>query len=534
MPRDRFPLPAGDRAAEGASWRNAAGILFVATALGLALALTWGTTFSSGVVHYAHALLVPLLVPVLLLATAGGVVWSGLNLSADHRRGGIGRLSVGLLLSVASLAAVGWYAFTYQYAVERSAYWPDITVSAGEAPDFAPRPPYQQAVAQLPRNQGRCVGSLDPEQVTYVAGDGRPARWTGFADGNTFFRGAACVVVWDGKGQGADSFRTCAFPEQARALQGSLWNSLGRTLHKHTPRGTLFRYEDAYGDCDADGHAVLFVPLIHRAGWIRPHDVAGGIAVVRSSDDVVWRRSVKVGELPGPVYPQSLAIKGEMANRAQAGLAQWRSGRGGYVTAGDVDGVPDRDDPNIGNTGQFVLQEKGGGLRYVTPLTPIGTGGQIVAMALTEADHVTSGEVNPTRLLELSQPRVANATTAQTLQTAYANTLPWANAKLHVLEIVPGEDQVWRASIGRPLDVLYKVFISADGSSEVRNAVTGQVIARASADGQPVAAHGSEIGAGGVTVPPGGRDLLGTTTEELIRLRDQVQAELDRRARAAP
>jgi hypothetical protein len=303
------------------------------------------------------------------------------------------------------------------------------------------------------------------------------------------------------------------------------------------PAGTFLKEEDSYGNCE-QGKAVLYIPLLKHSGWVHTHDLPGGLLVARSSGDIAYFASVTTGQFPGPVYPISLVARQEAANRAHGSFLQHHSGTGGYETAGTSEAVKDPLDPNLDNQAQFLLRNAATGrAEYVTPLTPVGTGAQIIAGMRVEADHASRGKLNQVRLskFDTDKERPANATTAQNIRSAYATVLPWANANLEILEIVPGKKGLWNGTIGRKLELLYRFTVDADGASSVTNAVTGTLIARASANGQPVAPDGTTIGRsgpttaqqGGGTVPPG--DVRKLTTDELIRLRNQVQLELDHR-----
>lgn len=64
----------------------------------------------------------------------------------------------------------------------------------------------------------------------------------------------------------------------------------------------------------------------------------------------------------------------------------------------------------------------------------------------------------------LKTPRQSNAATADKIKADYSSLSDWATG-MAVMEIVPGGEGVWHASIGQKQNVNYRVQLNADGSS---------------------------------------------------------------------
>lgn len=382
--------------------------------------------------------------------------------------------------------------------------------SFAEVDDFAARPPYSQALALLQSNAGDAVGTIS--EATYVDGE-----WCGLVEGDGMFRPTTRVVCWDGTGNTPDTFTTADFTPPVAAPNGLWWNSLKREIRRQSGSGTYFDVEDMYPYIDDEGEAVIVWPFTRLYGVANVHSAPAGIVTIDGAGHIeVITDAETIAQVPGPSYPIHLARIQRERNEALWGLWNaWIMHRQGWQDASStqVDGRPRQDpfaddgtDPNTGNVSEYTLMRADGKLAYVTPLTRRGSSASIVAYAMVDASGFTPGELNDVKIVELPSPIKGNVEAEALIRGQYPE-LPWASG-LKVMEVTPTADGLRRATIGQTMDVLYEATIGTDGT------VMLNVLAQRATTSN-TNTNNTEYGE--------------LSTEQLIEIRNAVQAELDAR-----
>ena len=134
---------------------------------------------------------------------------------------------------------------------------------------------------------------------------------------------------------------------------------------------------------------------------------------------------------------------------------------------------------------------------------------------------MTAGTSASAKLYTLRSPRQSNAATADKIKADYSSLSDWATG-MAVMEIVPGGEGIWHASIGQKQNVNYRVQLNADGSSCLLTA-TGNKL-RCSTDAEPVP---GELPAGGPV--DGNLDPSALTNDQLKTLHEAIVKELHER-----
>lgn len=491
----------------------------VATAALVALLLPLVFFWGAGIYASVSSTLVAGAVFWLFVATTlGSLLWAWLWLEGSGYRGKSRPVWVPVVLSM--LAAVGLLAWVFFIVpTEKMQYADDFTVVVDPTPVFEPRAPFIQAKTLLERNRGGVQSGPTTVEPAFL-GNG---RWSLIVDGSGTGLKAWGVVEWSGTNETESAFRRCEFASSTSAVGGALWNSLIREVRfAHGLGAYTINRSDIYGFCDATGEAVMVVPVTRATLTLPSRGVFAGVVLVRSDDSMEFLPDVSPGELPGPVYPESLVARVEAANGARDG------------SIGDIIFIRNNvlvqdggsDNPNNLNRGQFMLtSEEDGELYAVTPMVRgKGTGNEIVAVAVTPVSYGSAGTVNPVTLHELSSPRQANAEVANLVRSEFSN-LNWF-AGLEVMEITPTGPELWSGSIGRDVSPEHRFTISSDRTICVTDVATGRSRGcRGTSDrtaNLPPATTGTS---------PAFGDLNSLDAEELIELRDRVIGELDSRLR---
>ena len=358
---------------------------------------------------------------------------------------------------VASLGLTVTYWVMSSYNIDRQ-YVAAVKVVNAPAPTFAQRAAYPVAVASAKTNMGAVTGDLDG--VKFVA-TSTTDSWNALVERRATFGGYAAVQEQHIGLTGVSADPTiCTFDaaNADRKLGGWFNKSLDRAIYK-VKSGVKISGEDAYGTC-LNGHATVIVPLTKIVGWVFPHEVPAGVAVYDGqTGKVSVLDTVKAGQLPGPVYPISLATKTREAAAALGSFPDYWNNRVGYE---DTDS--DAGDPNGENRAEFSMRGVSGGSSYVTPLTPRGNSVSIIAEGTVASGSVTAGTLNDFVVHKLAKTRVANGAAAQRIRGDYGDLPEWA-AKMAVYEVTPASQDEWVASLGQNQDIAYRVRLAADGSS---------------------------------------------------------------------
>jgi len=197
----------------------------------------------------------------------------------------------------------------------------------------------------------------------------------------------------------------------------------------------------------------------------RSVSTAAGVIEVRGSSGKItltYRPTVTAGSLPGPVYPESLVS-------IQLAQASWAAGRGSRNNGG-FGYEPTGSAAQAGNAANYLLRSSSTGrLEWVTPLTLRNSTSQLfVAYAVSAADTVASGKLNPLSLYVLSpsDPRQINI---DNLEAEARNWLAqqepgFISSGGKLLEFTPVGRNTWRAYGELNGRVVYLLDMDATGS----------------------------------------------------------------------
>jgi hypothetical protein len=321
----------------------------------------------------------------------------------------------------------------------------------------------------------------------------------------------------------ADKPVTAQFHSGADRKLGGWWgHSLLRAIRDQQV-GAMADSDDAY--CYIrDGKPYHVVPLTKVEGWVWPHEVPSGAVIVDQDGNVTVKTHIAEDEIPGPVYPSSLAQRVRESNAALGSIFDEWNDRAGYEESNVASGVADSSDTDA----ELVMYRGGKRGLYVTPLTPRGASKSVVAVAETDATSVTAGRYNPVVVHELVVPRTANDQITKDIRNHFAG-LEWASG-LKIFEIAPISNDEWVVSLGQTLDVMYRVHLYGNGNSLLYRA-NGQFVRGVNKQGVDIDEQGNLVAVASPAAPtnvpagPNGVDLTQVSDDALI-------AELNRRLAA--
>lgn len=323
-------------------------------------------------------------------------------------------------------------------------------------PTFETRAPYPVALEKIQRNTGGLTGEL--VDVSYVANHPDGPRWTGLVAGSGFV-GAQGVVEWDPQ---TGTFNTCEFDPGASSPGGIFGKSLRRKIRNAYPRARKLDSADIYATC-ADGNATVYWPFSVLVGFGTPYHAPGGIAVMDTNGNItIDHDGAEPGDYPGPVVPISIVAKAIDSNLHNVGWATATfAKRDFYVPAGRVAaGEEDKADVNTGNGREFMLATTDGALRYVTPLSVVGSDPSTAAVAVAEADRFTPGQLPTVVIHELDKAMPSSAEVDQQVRAQFPE-MGWA-AGLRVMEVTPLSATAQVATLGFDLETVAVVIIDGD------------------------------------------------------------------------
>jgi hypothetical protein len=351
---------------------------------------------------------------------------------------------------------------------------------------------YNGAVYALSRSSGDTQNvSLDTATVNYLnPWRGLPARWSGVLDGTGISQGMGGVAEWDGS-----HVTTCQFTGRYaidRSFGGTNMADLPDYLAQQYP-GLRWTIGDVWGYCSGS-EPVVVIPVTKMVRFqSRTVNTSAGIIVVTGTSgktSLRYESSVKAGVLPGPVYPRSLVD-------TQLGAAAWAAGRGS-MNNGGFGYVPTSSSAQEGHVSDYLLRSKDTGrLEWVTPLTLRRSSSQLfVAYAVSEADAVTSGQLNQLSIYVLSpsDPRQINVDNMEAeARNWLAQQQPgFISSGGKLLEFTPVGGNMWRAYGELNGRVVYLLDVDATGT--VAPTLTS------------VTAFGGAAGSGGSTGSSGAPD----------------------------
>jgi hypothetical protein len=415
-----------------------------------------------------------------------------------------------LLLGMAGGALAQWWD-------RATALRDSVAVSAEPLPEMALRAPFVVAERQASSNLSGTVGNIGetdylPPQDAYSTLVNRPGL---FQPGYEVLLSQRLALT--GQAEGA----RCGFSAAAQKRMGGMFgHSLERAIAARDFM-LIAKERDAWGYCDGETPVVV-VPLTKLHNWLSPRDVPAGVAVYNgTTGELRIQDTVEPGDLPGPAVSISQAERINDSLQTYGG-SPWSTL---LVQTGLTDQPKDEDDTNLGNFTNFSLAVgPQGGEGYVSPFTSRASSRSIDVVTVLDTARATAGQPASVALYRLASPRQSNAATADRIKADYADLPGWATG-LEIMEIVPGGEGTWHASIGLRQNVTHRVELKADGSSCLLTA-TGQ---RLSCSGTAGPAEPVEDGGSGVDA---GTDLSTLDDAELMRFHDAVVAELHRRLTA--
>lgn len=213
----------------------------------------------------------------------------------------------------------------------------------------------------------------------------------------------------------------------------------------------------------------LWMPLGALIIWLVKHEIFGGYGqqdqgyvlflqsdlfphgslagATRGGDpSLTYQPTVRPGEYPDQVYPESVAV-------AQVDATTWAAGRGELDNSGFGFGLTSVD-TNASNPGEYVLRsDTDGHFYFVTPLTPRNSGSQaVIAYAVERADEVTSGRLNPVSIyVQSDSADPVSMTVLESRMTTYINqvepSLLTSGNGGALQEIIPYGTGMWRGFV---------------------------------------------------------------------------------------
>ncbi len=295
-------------------------------------------------------------------------------------------------------------------------------------------------------------------------------------------------------------------------------NNLSRAIYGQVPLDVDWDSNDAYGYCNEEGEPVVVTPLKQITGfwgvW-RYYGVAiyngttGDLSILTDKEDIE--------EIPGPVYPMSLAATQRVALTASENPWEFLFVRAaGYETATNNTEV------------QLTRTDVEEGSAYITTLRPRGSSTSIVAVSQIDSFTGEQGKLNQVKVavLPTENTRASNQNLVNDIQTLYSYMPEFANDSLQVYEITAGDDGSWVASMGREQAVNYRAYVDKEGKIELKDR-NGNVIAQ-NGGGSNNGSTGE--GDEGGLVPT---ELSTLSNQELKELNNLITDELIRRAEAS-
>ncbi|MEV7594778.1 hypothetical protein AB0O42_31405 [Streptomyces sp. NPDC089922] len=384
----------------------------------------------------------PLLAGALCLAAAIAVRL--LRRRADRTGGGGG--SAGTVLAWlgglgALVLAVGW--LMYGAYLQDRAYMATAQIVTEPVPGLSARSPYVVGKAQAAPHLGDVTGEI--ADITYLPDSdrfGALVERRGWLAG--YEVGLVQEVPLGGSGR---SQERCPFDvEKADArIGGWFGHNLGRKISAER-RWVRFDADDAYVTCRS-GTPVVVVPLKRQTGFLVVTERPAGVALYDGRTGELTLTSDTTA-VPGPSYPLSLAARQREGTAAVGGFSDWWFERSGWDAS--------EDGANEGNESEFTLRhaDTSGGSAYVTPLTPQGDAGSVVAVSTIPTRH-RGGTLAPMTVHRLSPSWSSPKALVALIKAEYRDVCCYNDDQ--VFEVVPTGGSTWTATIGSEQNIRYRV-----------------------------------------------------------------------------
>jgi hypothetical protein len=299
------------------------------------------------------------------------------------------------------------------------------------------------------------------------------------------------IITWSGSGSARSE--SCVFDKDHdlnRALVGRRGNSLENLMLEDHPE---FRWDinDAYGYCEVMPNGAPKAPRIvvpvtreQRIGF-KTVRVPAGILLIKGSPTgdpiITYMSEVKDGDIPGPVYPESMA-------KSQRQKLDWAAGRKFHNNNWGFD-EPDLVS-NTENNSEFVqvdpVTQK---VIFTTPVATKAPGSSAVsAYVVVEAGHVSSGTFNKMNIYVLDDRDGQLPSLARYEGFALASVNDrqpgFFTSGGSLIEFTPGRNGTWTAFAVDKSGVLwYVVTIDPKNNNQVTVRSAISVINSANDDG---------------------------------------------------
>lgn len=294
-------------------------------------------------------------------------------------------------------------------------------------------------------------------------------------------------------------------------------NNLSRAIYGMVPLNVDFDEKDSYGYCNNKNQPIVAVPLKSLDGFFYPIWKFYGVATYNGTTGElkVHTSAEAVDEIPGPVYPASLAATQRTSIYANMDWWQQTINASGY-------------DPTSGNTEVQLRQLAKTDSDYVTTLIPRGSSTSIVAVSYVDATEAVPGKFNKLTLNMLSDEyiRPANSTLVDDITSRYSYMPDISNGTLGVFEITAHKDGGWVASIGLEQSVNYRAYITHDLKISLYNR-DGKLISQGVGEIDP------DTGETDVNITDS-TNLDELSNEELVEINKKIIDELAERANSKP
>lgn len=437
----------------------------------------------------SYAFLGPLVVGSLPSIVALVFVFVGIALVADYTLdspafGTV--LAVSAFVSALILAAFGVTNLHLRYS--------DNMEMASSLPVFVENGNRIQAQSAL--QQAADAHNLQTTNVTYLGG----GLWSAFGESVGDDSVLSHVLVWDSAG-GLDAVTSCEFSNPRHTVSGWPTNLVNQVRDLRSGGFVDANSSDAYGAC-LNGDATVLLPWVHYSGVFPPTAVYGGLSQVLSDGSHVFHESVTPGEFPGPVYSASLARRVATANGARLDSRMTLMWDESATMGVDSGGIAEK---NVRHPGEQLISDTSGRLWFVNPL--LAHESEVTkAVAYTPADEASLGDVNKLSIFEFESLWPSRKAAENNIRKAFPD-LPWHKSDFVVQNVVYNPN-LWTGSLGLGTQDLFRFTVAPSG--EVCVAVSTK----------------ATFDCSGAPVESGVAD---RSTQELLLLRDEVLAELDKR-----
>ncbi|WP_420078073.1 hypothetical protein ACN6AT_01275 [Streptomyces sp. JL4002] len=341
----------------------------------------------------------------------------------------------------ALVLAVGW--LMYGAYLQDRAYMATAQIVAEPVPGLSARSPYVVGKAQAAPHLGDVTGEI--ADITYLPDSdrfGALVERRGWLAG--YEVGLVQEVPLGGSGR---SQERCPFDvEKADArIGGWFGHNLGRKISAER-RWVRFDADDAYVTCRS-GTPVVVVPLKRQTGLLVVTERPAGVALYDGRTGELTLTSDTTA-VPGPSYPLSLAARQREGTAAVGGFSDWWFERSGWDAS--------EDGANEGNESEFTLRhaDTSGGSAYVTPLTPQGDAGSVVAVSTVPTRH-RGGTLAPMTVHRLSPSWSSPKALVALIKAEYRDVCCYNDDQ--VFEVVPTGGSTWTATIGSEQNIRYRV-----------------------------------------------------------------------------